>query len=475
MKHIENFIKIIPKYRVKKEDKKLTKRNNKKKTTEQYKQELHNINPNIEVLEEYINSNTKILHLCKICNNKWYIKPGHALSGHGCKKCSDKANGLSKRKDLKILISEIRSIEGLNNIDIIGEYINNNTPLLCRCNICNYEWYPYPCSLLKGYGCPTCAGRITEEYFNKMLKEKHPEIELVKKYKTYNSHVEVKCKNCKYIWNPIAKNLLNGNGCPYCTGRIKITKDNFTNLFKANGNHNVEIIGSYINSTTNIKCRCKICDNIWMGYPYLLVKGAGCKRCADKNHGLKLRMTHEEYVKKVYEINNNIEIISKYITAKDNVSCKCIICNYQWTPIAYSLLQGNGCPKCSFSKGEKIIELFLEENNLTYSPQKTFDDLLGIGNGLLSYDFYLPQYNLLIEFQGEQHEHPVEYFGGEKRFKIQQEHDKRKREYAEKNNINLLEIWYYDIDNIESILLQTVNEIKENNLKLESVETVIPA
>ena len=61
-------------------------------------------------------------------------------------------------------------------------------------------------------------------------------------------------------------------------------------------------------------------------------------------------------------------------------------------------------------------------------------------------------YNLLIEAQGQQHENPIEIFGGEKQFKIQQEHDKRKREYAEKNGYKLLEIWYYDYDRIEEIL-----------------------
>lgn len=70
----------------------------------------------------------------------------------------------------------------------------------------------------------------------------------------------------------------------------------------------------------------------------------------------------------------------------------------------------------------------------------------------LSYDFYVPDCNILIEFNGEQHEHPIEYFGGEQRFEIQKEHDKRKKTYAKNNNIELLEIWYYDFDNIEDIL-----------------------
>lgn len=64
---------------------------------------------------------------------------------------------------------------------------------------------------------------------------------------------------------------------------------------------------------------------------------------------------------------------------------------------------------------------------------------------------------MLIEFQGIQHEKPTDFKseGKEKakeNFKIQQEHDKRKREYAKSRNINLLEIWYYDLDNIDKIL-----------------------
>ena len=54
--------------------------------------------------------------------------------------------------------------------------------------------------------------------------------------------------------------------------------------------------------------------------------------------------------------------------------------------------------------------------------------------------------------EGGQHEKPIDLFGGEEQFKIQQEHDKRKKEYAKLHNIKLLEIWYYDFDNITEIL-----------------------
>ena len=57
----------------------------------------------------------------------------------------------------------------------------------------------------------------------------------------------------------------------------------------------------------------------------------------------------------------------------------------------------------------------------------------------LSFDFYVPQYNTCIEYQGVQHYKPVERFGGEEQFAIQQEHDELKRKYAKNNNFDLLE------------------------------------
>ena len=120
-------------------------------------------------------------------------------------------------------------------------------------------------------------------------------------------------------------------------------------------------------------------------------------------------------------------------------------------------LRGNRCPICKESHGERKIREYLTKNNIEFIPQKTFPKLVGTGNKPLSYDFYIPSKNILIEFQGEQHYRPVDFNNkgmeqAEKNFEIQQEHDKRKREYAKQNNIDLLEITYIEEDKIEEIL-----------------------
>lgn len=121
------------------------------------------------------------------------------------------------------------------------------------------------------------------------------------------------------------------------------------------------------------------------------------------------------------------------------------------------LFEGIKCPYCNISKGEERIEIFLKNNNIKYYREYTFDDCK---NKLeLRFDFYLPKYNLLIEYQGIQHYKCIEYMGGKKKFERQIKNDNIKRNYCRNNKIYFLEISYIDFDNIENIInniLETV-------------------
>lgn len=118
------------------------------------------------------------------------------------------------------------------------------------------------------------------------------------------------------------------------------------------------------------------------------------------------------------------------------------------------------CPECgNYSKGEERISKYLINKNINYIPQKTFDGLIGLGGGLLSYDFYLlEKYNLLVEYDGEFHFELIKLYKNEPkelaeaRLEKQKEHDRLKDEYAKNNGIKLLRIPYWEFDNIELIL-----------------------
>lgn len=121
------------------------------------------------------------------------------------------------------------------------------------------------------------------------------------------------------------------------------------------------------------------------------------------------------------------------------------------------------CNPYTYSRGEIRVAEYLLDRNIINVPQKSYKGLVGTGNGLLSYDFHLPEYNLLLEFQGDQHKKFTKRFHRTPEgFDKQIEHDRRKKQYCIDNDINLLEIWHKDFDNIELILdkyLQIENNI----------------
>lgn len=95
------------------------------------------------------------------------------------------------------------------------------------------------------------------------------------------------------------------------------------------------------------------------------------------------------------------------------------------------------------SKSEEDVIAYLDSAGLTYIREKTYVDLIGVGEGLLSYDFYIevkPNVFILVECHGLQHYEPVEFFGGQLAYERQVEHDARKRLYAKTHKIPLLEI-----------------------------------
>lgn len=112
------------------------------------------------------------------------------------------------------------------------------------------------------------------------------------------------------------------------------------------------------------------------------------------------------------------------------------------------------CPKCmarkgydkmskaTISKGEQEILEYLLSKNIGFEREYIFNDCKY--NDVLRFDFYIPNYNLVIEYDGRQHFMPVELFGGEEGFKIQIIKDGIKNNYCKSNNINMLRIPYYE-------------------------------
>ena len=126
----------------------------KKRSNEQYIEQLKKINPNIEAIEEYINSKTKIKHKCKIDGYIWEAKPNHTLNGHGCKQCV--LNNRSKKYSSDEYKVKVKSIHP--NIDVVEDYKGINIKIKHFCNIHKKEWIASPNNVVNNKtGCPLCG------------------------------------------------------------------------------------------------------------------------------------------------------------------------------------------------------------------------------------------------------------------------------------------------------------------------------
>ena len=212
----------------------------------------------------------------------------------------------------------------------------------------------------------------------------------------------------------------------------------------------------YTTAFDKVNCICKICGEVFDGIPANMLSGAGCNKCGNKKIGEKLTKPFLQFKEELYNVNPNVSILGEYTKQSSHIHVKCNVCNHEWSPLGTSLLSGFGCPMCANSHGEKRIDKYLHSLNINHEHQKEYDGLYGSRGGLLSYDFYLLDYNLLIEYQGEYHDGTAGNQTQED-FDRQILHDKLKKEYTKNNNIELIEIWYYDYDNIENLLNHYLN------------------
>lgn len=296
-----------------------------------------------------------------------------------------------------------------------------------------------------------------EKYVENVYKKRNKhDIEFLSEYTGMKNNITVKCLVCGYIWSPRADALYYYK-CPKCADKSKRTSnDDFLEKIP-NILEKFELLSEYKTVKEKIKVRCKKCGKIRYMDPHNIERSKVCPSCA----GLE-KKNHEDFCNELFQINSDIKVISEYKGVDKYVKCKCDICGNIWDARAGHLLSGIGCPQCNESKGEREIRHYLAKNGISFEAQKKFSDCIGVGGKHLRFDFYLPDYNTLIEFQGVQHEKPIEIWGGDERFCIQKNNDNIKKRYCLEHKINFLEIKYSELNAVPDILDRYIHNIHQN-------------
>ena len=201
----------------------------------------------------------------------------------------------------------------------------------------------------------------------------------------------------------------------------------------------------------SIECECKVCGNIWSTKACNLQSGRGCPICAQEARNNAKRLNNDIFIQRLKEQRLPYTPLEDYNGCNTKILMLCNNCGGSWMITPHNLQSGFGCPRCRASKGERKIRYILQENNINYQEQFTFEGCKT--TRLLPFDFYLPDLNLCIEFDGLQHFSPISFTSDktniEESFKKLQNRDTIKNEYCKNNGIKLLRIPYYNFDKIE--------------------------
>ena len=215
----------------------------------------------------------------------------------------------------------------------------------------------------------------------------------------------------------------------------------------------------YKRSKDEVIIICKLCDTEFLQTPSSHLSGAGCNKCfiVKNKSGVYTRKTLEHFVYEANCIHLGAFSYDKvsYINNKTYILIKCNTCENYFECLPTNHLAGYGCKYCGGSKGEKIISYLLTIFGISYIREKKFDDLRDVQ--YLRYDFYISEYNLLIEYDGKQHFEPIKHFGGVDAYNKTVEHDNIKNKYAEDNYYCLLRIKY--TDDIKNVLIRELKNI----------------
>jgi len=276
-------------------------------------------------------------------------------------------------------------------------------------------------------------------------------------YKNNQEKVVIKCHlHGEFTVRP-NDHISKKSGCPLCAGKNKTTNDFIKSANKVHGDSYDYSKTIYNGVDRNVIITCAIHGDFEQT-PYSHKSGSGCPKCRGEFLSLRFRDDKQTFINKAKKIHG--ETYDYLLVNYKNQSTKVeIVCpkHGKFPQEPKSHLSGRGCPICKESKGEREIRLWLTENKINFIPQYKFNNCINpLSKRKLPFDFYLPDFNICIEYQGKQH-YSIKHggFGANKEqskinFQKLIENDKIKKDFCSHMGIDLLTISFKE--NIKDIL-----------------------
>lgn len=415
-------------------------RNSRKKTYTEVKEYIESFGYTL-LSTEYIDAQSK-LEICCPHKHQYMVSWNNFQSGKRCKKCNDLKNSRTRRISLDTVISEI-SKEGFKVVDA-KDFQNSTSKIIVSCKN-GHEYSTTWNRFQVGKRCPQCL-KLDFNRVTSLIDDINYSLISSEGFKNSTSELTVCCDK-GHIYTTNWAKLYSGQRCLEC---IKVPLDRVITYVEENG-YKVVSSDNYDTSTSKILLSCDkghIFKTSWNNFK----NGRRCPQCNKKQL--------EDIINSIKSEDGYTVISTKgFKNARSKLLVKCN--NGHEFKIHWSAFQsGQRCPKCRASRGEKEVSKVLSSMGIQYINQYRMDGCKY--HGVLPFDFYIPNMNICIEYDGIQHYECVNFSGKmtedemNKNLKLVQKRDNIKNQYCSDNNIKLIRIPYWEFDNIEKILKEHI-------------------
>jgi hypothetical protein len=390
----------------------------------------------------------------------FHQKPHVHLDGGGCRDCGLHRSAKSRALDVEAFIVNSRAKFGDKFTYDETIYVGQNTALTIGCprhgnlTLTPREHYQYQ------YGCRECGVEIPKELEKKRYVDLATRVHDGKYgygnviYVNSTEKVEIDCPSHGPFWQGLYAHAKRGTACPSCTSQAdRLTQDQFI--------HQAHIVHGgryrydktqYVTMASMVTITCpKHGDLIQRAGSHL--QGNGCIKCHRESQLLPL----DKFIEKAKAIHSDSYDYSKvdYQGNKKPVEIICTVHGSFWQRPNTHISSGNGCQLCQESKGERAVEVFLKKYGIAYIREHR------IAPHLYRYDFYLPDFEIFIEFNGKQHYTPVELFGGEAGYLATVERDRLKSLLVKQHGGRLVVLTHVNLKDgvLEDVLVQRLKSI----------------
>jgi hypothetical protein len=169
----------------------------------------------------YINSQTKVIIICKTCNTEFLQNANSHIQGYGCDKCAHIKNHKDQTLTKDQFVQKAAKVHGDKYDYSNSEYRLSRVKVNIKCNKCLNSFSQTPNNhISKGFGCPHCAKNaiLTTEKFIEAAKKVHGDKYdySMTIYIRSSKNVKIRCVVKDIIFDQTPNNHLAGRNCPCC-------------------------------------------------------------------------------------------------------------------------------------------------------------------------------------------------------------------------------------------------------------------